>query len=69
MKVVPKLFLFHLVVFMASSAFADIASTTYVDSATQNKLDISATANQKIEGTYTLSGQMYVPTPPLPAIE
>ncbi len=48
------------------ATLADIASTTYVDN---TKVDISATANQTMAGTYTVSGTLVVPTPPLPSAE
>lgn len=48
---------------------ADIASTTYVDTATVTKVDVSSNANQTMAGNYTVSGTMVVPTPPLPSAE
>lgn len=50
-------------------ARADIASTTYVNTANAGKVDISASANQTMAGTYTVSGTLDVPTPPLPSAE
>ena len=47
-------------------ARADIASTTYVDN---TKVDISASANQTMAGSYTVSGTLVVPTPPLPSAQ
>ncbi|MBQ8686299.1 MAG: hypothetical protein IJ517_00885 [Alphaproteobacteria bacterium] len=49
--------------FMPGVALADIASTTYVDN---TKVDVSASANQTMAGTYTVSGTLVVSTPPLP---
>lgn len=43
---------------------ADIASASYVNS---TKVDVSASANQTLAGTYTVSGTLIVPTPPLPS--
>lgn len=48
------------------NAFADLASTTYVQSVSETKVDITANANQIMQGTYHVSGVMTVETPPLP---
>ena len=40
-----------------------------VDSATSTKVDTAQTANQTMAGTYTVSGTLVVPTPPLPSAE
>ena len=53
-------------VFFAPCAFADIASVRYVQASVETKVDISADANQVMAGTYTVSGELIVPTPPLP---
>ena len=45
-------------------ACADIASTQYVDN---TKVDVSSNANQTMAGSYTVSGTLIVPTPPLPS--
>lgn len=49
---------------------ADIASTgyvnDYVNQQSETKVDTSASANQTMAGTYTVSGTLVVPTPPLP---
>lgn len=47
-------------------AHADIASIEYVNKSSNNKVDISESANQTMAGTYTISGTLVVPTPPLP---
>lgn len=62
------LFLLGMLV-LPGATLADIASTTYVDN---TKVDMSASANQTMAGTYTVSGSITVtgafkvPTPPLP---
>jgi hypothetical protein len=58
-----NLLFFVLVITLPMAVWADIASTTYVD---KNKVDVSASANQTMAGTYTVSGTLIVPTPPLP---
>lgn len=57
----------YLLVFFVMPAYADIASTTYVDTHIEDKVGTSSTANQTMAGTYTVSGTLNVPTPPLPA--
>ena len=52
--------------FVPGVALSDIASTTYVDN---TKVDVSASANQTLAGSYTVSGTLMVPTPPLPAAQ
>ena len=55
---------------LSANAGADgIASVQYVDNATKSKLDTSATSTQEMAGTYTVSGTLVVPTPPLPSAE
>ncbi|MBO5946534.1 MAG: hypothetical protein J6Q44_00110 [Alphaproteobacteria bacterium] len=60
---------FLLLMVTPGGAVADIASITYVDN---TKVDVSASANQTMAGTYTVSGSFTVtgafkvPTPPLP---
>ena len=50
-----------------------VASTeyvaTYVEHKTESTVDTSATANQTMAGTYTVSGTLIVPTPPLPSAQ
>lgn len=48
-------------------AYADLASTSYVDTHIEDKVGTSSTVNQTMAGTYTVSGTFNVPTPPLPA--
>ena len=47
---------------------AAIASKEYVEQKTESKVDTTETANQTMAGTYTVSGTLIVPTPPLPSI-
>ena len=59
------------------SAVANIPSTEYVQqqiasqiaTAVSSKVDTSATANQTMAGTYTITGTVYAPTPTLPTAE
>lgn len=49
-----------------ASAAVTVASQSYVDNATADKVSTSATANQTMAGTYDVTGVMTVETPPLP---
>ena len=59
------------------SAVANIPSTEYVQqqiasqiaTAVSSKVDTSATANQTMAGTYTVTGTLNAPTPTLPTAE
>ena len=59
------------------SAVANIPSTEYVQqqiasqiaTAVSSKVDTSASANQTMAGTYTITGTVYAPTPTLPTAE
>ena len=59
------------------SAMANIPSTEYVQqqiasqiaTAVSSKVDTSASANQTMAGTYTITGTVYAPTPTLPTAE
>lgn len=57
----------YLLVFFVMPAYADLASTSYVDTHIEDKVGTSSTTNQTMAGTYTVSGTFNVPTPPLPA--
>ena len=62
---------------MALPAMANIPSTAYVQqqvanqiaTAVSSKVDTSATANQTMAGTYTVTGTLNAPTPTLPTAE
>lgn len=51
---------------MTGTAYADLASTSYVSTAVETRVDTSAEAKQVMAGEYTVSGTFNVPTPPLP---
>ena len=59
------------------SAMANIPSTEYVQqqiasqiaTAVSSMVDTSASANQTMAGTYTVTGTLNAPTPTLPAAE
>ncbi|MFQ6703118.1 MAG: hypothetical protein ACLRFO_02865 [Alphaproteobacteria bacterium] len=55
-----------LILLIPCGAWADLASTTYVETRTTTKVDVSSTANQTMAGTYDVTGVMTVETPPLP---
>ncbi len=63
------LILFGVLAMLAMPACAEIASTSYVASASASKVDTSVSANQTMAGSYTVSGTLVVPTPPLPSAE
>ena len=50
-------------------ALAGVASSQYVQESVATRVDTSANANQTMAGTYTVSGTLVVPTPPLPPLE
>ena len=70
-------FLIFILLFIPFMASANIPSTAYVQQQVANqiadsvstKVDTSATANQTMAGTYTVSGTFNVPTPTLPTAE
>ncbi len=71
------IFILLFIPFMALPAMANIPSTAYVQQqiasqiadSVSTKVDTSATANQTMAGTYTVTGAMYAPTPTLPTAE
>lgn len=48
------------------AGYASIASSQYVDTAVSTRVDTSANASQTMAGSYTVSGELIVPTQPLP---
>ena len=52
-----------------SSAYMREQITAQITSAISSKVDTSATANQTMAGTYTVTGTMYATTPTLPTAE
>ena len=52
-----------------ATASNGIASAAYVQESVSKKVDTSASANQTMQGNYTVSGTLTVPTPPLPPKE
>lgn len=48
------------------AVLADLVDVQYVDEAVANRVDTSASANQTMAGTYTVTGSFDVPTQPLP---
>ena len=62
---------------LTAPAIASIPSSAYmreqvaeqITSAISSKVDTSATANQTMAGTYTVTGTMYATTPTLPTAE
>ena len=53
-------------ILITGTAFADLASTSYVSKNIETRVDTSENANQTMQGTYHISGVMTVETPPLP---
>ena len=64
-----RLFVFVCCLFMASVCNADLASTSYVQSNTKDKVSAAPEASQTMAGSYTVSGVLIVPTPPLPSAQ
>lgn len=64
-----RMIVFLLIIFSVMPVRADIASIDYVDNAGATKVDTASTANQTMAGSYTVSGTLVVPTPPLPSAE
>ena len=64
-----RMIVFLLIIFSVTPVRADIASIDYVDNAGATKVDTASTANQTMAGSYTVSGTLVVPTPPLPSAE
>ena len=56
-------------VLFAGTAYADLASVSYVNTAVETRVDTSAQAKQVMAGEYTVSGALNVPTPPLPPMD
>ena len=61
---------------VASKRYVDTQVAEVIDSVEQQveekastKVDTSADANQTMAGTYTVSGTLMVPTPPLPSAD
>ena len=52
-----------------SSAFMREQITAQITTAISSKVDTSATANQTMAGTYTVTGTLNAPTPTLPTAE
>jgi hypothetical protein len=63
---VQRLLLFLLIACWGGGAYASIASSQYVDTAVSTRVDTSESANQTMAGSYTVSGELIVPTQPLP---
>lgn len=63
-----KYFVLIICVVISGSAYADLASTSYVNTAIEEKVSTSANSNQTMAGTYDVTGVMTVETPPLPPI-
>ena len=57
------------VIFLSGAVFADIASVSYVQSNTKDKVSAAPEASQTMAGSYTVSGVLIVPTPPLPSAQ
>ncbi len=61
--------LFFSMAALGATASNGIASAAYVQESVSKKVDTSASANQTMQGNYTVSGTLTVPTPPLPPKE
>ena len=54
---------------MPIAAGANVASVGYVNETVANRVDTAASATQTMAGSYTVSGTLVVPTPPLPSAQ
>lgn len=54
---------------LPTNTLGGIASTKYVNTAIETRVDTSESSNQTLAGTYNVSGTMTVPTPPLPTLK
>ncbi len=61
-----RCWLLLLCVIFSETAWGNLASVEYVDPKLENKVDVSESAKQTLKGEYTVTGTLYVPTPPLP---
>ena len=61
-----RILLCVLMIMCWGGAYASIASSQYVDTAVSTRVDTSANASQTMAGSYTVSGELIVPTQPLP---
>ena len=64
-----RMFVLMVVLMMPFASLANVASAQYVQESVATKVDTSANANQTMAGTYTVSGTLMVPTPPLPSAD
>ena len=53
--------------FVVQMASANVAAVDYVKDAVSDKVSVNVGANQKLQGTYQVSGRLEVETPTLPA--
>ena len=61
--------IFFIVWLMPIVAGANVASVGYVNETVANRVDTAASATQTMAGSYTVSGTLVVPTPPLPSAQ
>lgn len=61
--------MFFIVWLMPIVAGANVASVGYVNETVANRVDTAASATQTMAGSYTVSGTLVVPTPPLPSAQ
>jgi hypothetical protein len=72
------LFLIAFAIFASGTSYAELASTSYVDEAIINRVDMSSGSTNNMAGSYTITGNLnidgdnggtlVVPTQPLPAV-
>ena len=58
--------MFFSILFIACDASADLVAKSYMDSALSNRVSTDASANQTLQGHYTVTGTFEVETPKLP---
>ena len=61
--------IFLCVLLTPHALWANVVSAEYVQQTVSTKVDVSENASQTMAGSYTVSGTLLVPTPPLPTAE
>ena len=64
-----RMLVLMVVLMMPCASLANVVSAQYVQESVATKVDTSANANQTMAGTYTVSGTLMGPTPPLPSAD
>ena len=63
---IKNIIAFLSLLFVAGRASANVADTNYVETAVSKTVSIEESANQTLQGRYTITGTLEVETPKLP---